>query len=92
MNINVNTNLFKVNSYKNETVNVITVLDVGAIKAYEFFCDAQVAHRVSACKDAGERLIFTGYTYKSKTTGNYGTALSSIKTENGGVVYEYKKS
>lgn len=89
MTINVNTNLFKVNSYKDETVNVIKVLDIGNIEAYEFFVDKEVAHEIQA--RSGERLIFNGFTYKSKATGKYSTALSTIKSEDGGLIYEYKR-
>lgn len=89
MTINVNTNLFKVNSYKDGTVNVVKVLDIGNIESYEFFVDKEVAYEIQG--RYGERLIFNGFTYKSKSTGKYSVALSTIKSEDGGLIYEYRR-
>lgn len=90
MNINVNTNLYKVNSYKENTVNFLKVLDVAEIECHTFYIDKETAELINKYK--GNRLIFSGFTYKSKKTGEYSLGLSSIKLEDGVTIYEYKKS
>lgn len=89
MDINVNTQLYKIDSYHDGEYNVITVLDVGLIKSYTFFVDGNTADKINA--HCGNRLIFCGYSYKSKNTGKYICNLSSIKTDDGTVIYAYKR-